>query len=44
VWVLRDGEPVAVAVTVGASDGKRTEIVKGDLAAGAAVVVDVRQR
>jgi HlyD family secretion protein len=44
VWVLRDGDPVAVPVTVGASDGKRTEIVKGDLAPGAAVIVDVRQR
>jgi HlyD family secretion protein len=27
VWMLRDGVPVAVPVTVGASDGKRTEIL-----------------
>jgi hypothetical protein len=29
-----------VAVTVGATDGKRTEIVKGELTPGQAVIVD----
>lgn len=40
VWVLRDGVPSAVPVRVGASDGKRTEIVEGDLAEGQPVIVD----
>ena len=34
VYVLRDGKPVRVAVTVGLDDDSHTEIVKGDLQAG----------
>ncbi|HZP21451.1 MAG TPA: efflux RND transporter periplasmic adaptor subunit, partial [Bauldia sp.] len=30
IWVLRDGVPVAMTVTIGASDGTWTEVVKGD--------------
>lgn len=41
VWVLRDGQPVEVAVRTGATDGIMTEIVGGDLKAGTAVIVDV---
>jgi len=41
VWVLRNGVPEALAVTVGASDGRRTQIVGGDLAPGQEVIVDV---
>ena len=40
VYVLRNGEPVAVPVTVGASDGRNTEIARGDLAPGTPVVVE----
>ncbi len=40
VWVLRDGVPVAVSVVVGVTDGRRTQIVKGDLAPGSPVIVD----
>jgi len=40
VYILRNGEPVAVAVIVGASDGRNTEITRGDLAAGTPVVVE----
>ena len=40
VYVLRNGEPVAVPVTVGASDGRNTEITRGDLAPGTPVVVE----
>jgi HlyD family secretion protein len=40
VWMLRDGVPVAVPVTVGASDGKRTEILQGEIGEGSAVIVD----
>jgi HlyD family secretion protein len=40
VFVLREGVPVAVPVVVGASDGRRTEITKGALESGEAVIVD----
>lgn len=40
IWILRDGAPEEVTVTVGATDGKRTEIVKGDLEPGQDVIVD----
>jgi HlyD family secretion protein len=38
VWVLRNGEPVAVAITTGLDDGNFTEIVQGDLHAGDLVI------
>jgi HlyD family secretion protein len=42
VWVLRDGAPVAVAVTPGISDGHVTEITGGDLQVGMLVITDQR--
>lgn len=42
VWLLRDGQPVAVSVTVGASDGRRTEVSGPGIAEGDAVIVDQR--
>ncbi len=39
VWVLRDGEPVAVPVTAGLDDDTFTEIVQGELKAGDQVIV-----
>uniref|UniRef100_UPI003137F047 efflux RND transporter periplasmic adaptor subunit n=1 Tax=Variovorax sp. YR752 TaxID=1884383 RepID=UPI003137F047 len=42
LWVLRDGQPVGVRVTVGASDGRRTEVSGPGLAEGDAVIVDQR--
>jgi HlyD family secretion protein len=38
VWVLRDGEPVAVAVATGLDDDSFTEIVSGDLKPGDLVI------
>jgi HlyD family secretion protein len=40
VWVLRDGQPAPVSLTVGASDGKRTEVLSGDITEGTPVIVD----
>ena len=40
VWVLRDGKAVAVSVAPGISDGRMTEITKGDLQAGMLVITD----
>lgn len=42
VWVLQNGEPVETAIRAGANDGRITEIVGGDLAAGDSVIVDQR--
>jgi HlyD family secretion protein len=42
VWVLRDGVPTAVPVVVGASDGRSSEIVEGDIASGDRVIIDTR--
>jgi len=44
IWVDQNGQAIAVPVTIGATDGKRTEIVKGDLAAGAPVIIDAKPR
>jgi HlyD family secretion protein len=40
IWILRDGEPVRLQVTVGASDGRRTQVTSGDLKEGDAVITD----
>jgi HlyD family secretion protein len=40
VWVLRNGVPAAVPVVIGATDGRHTEIVKGDIEPGTRVIVD----
>ena len=40
VWILRDGQPTAVAVKTGASDGKFTELRSGDIQPGQQVIVD----
>ncbi|MYZ49458.1 efflux RND transporter periplasmic adaptor subunit [Propylenella binzhouense] len=40
VWVLRDGAPAAVPVSVGATDGRETEITKGALEPAERVIVD----
>jgi len=39
LWVLRDGQPVAVPVAVGLDDDTFTEIVKGDLRPGDQVII-----
>jgi HlyD family secretion protein len=41
VWILRNGEPVAVPVTVGATDGMMTELVRGDVEPGMPLIVEV---
>jgi HlyD family secretion protein len=41
VWTLRGGAPVAIPVQVGLSDGRRSQLVAGELEVGAQVLVDV---
>ena len=43
VWVLQDGQPVEVPITVGVSDGRHTEVTGGSLAAGAQVITEAVQ-
>lgn len=38
VWILRDGQPVALPVSIGASDGKQSELTAGALKAGMRVI------
>jgi HlyD family secretion protein len=40
VWVLRQGQAVAVSVVPGISDGRHTEITGGDLADGMQVITE----
>ncbi len=39
IWVLRDGQPVAVPVTVGSSDGRMTEVTGDELTPGLPVII-----
>lgn len=41
IYVLRGGSAVPVSITTGLSDGTITEVLKGEVAAGDAVVTDV---
>jgi HlyD family secretion protein len=41
LWTLRNGEPAAITVTVGATDGHVTQIVSGAVEPGLDVIVDV---
>jgi HlyD family secretion protein len=40
LWLLRDGQPAPVQVTIGVSDDTMVEIVSGDIQPGAPVIVD----
>ncbi|WP_066333772.1 efflux RND transporter periplasmic adaptor subunit [Azohydromonas lata] len=42
LWLLQDGRPTAVAVSTGASDGRRTEVRGEGIRAGLPVIVDQR--
>ena len=41
VWTLEAGRPAMVPLTIGVTDGRMTEVVEGDLAAGMPLLVDV---
>lgn len=40
VWILRDGRPAPIAVTLGATDGKSTEIRSGQVTPGMPLIVE----
>jgi HlyD family secretion protein len=43
VWTLRDGKIFAVAIGIGATDGKMTEVTNGDIEPGMPLVVDTKR-
>ncbi|MBA6292242.1 efflux RND transporter periplasmic adaptor subunit [Colwellia sp. MB3u-70] len=40
LWLLRDGQPVAIAVTTGSTDGIKTEIINGDIETDMPLIID----
>lgn len=44
VYTLREGEPVAIEVTTGPTDGLTTEVTGGDLPEGTEVLTDIVER
>lgn len=44
VWILRDGKPTEAEVTVGLSDGQRSQITSGSIEPGDAVIVGTAAR
>jgi HlyD family secretion protein len=41
VWILKNAQPVAVPVTIGASNGVMTEVTSGNITPGTVLVIDV---
>jgi HlyD family secretion protein len=44
VYILQDGQPKAIAITLGISDGRMTEILSGDLRVGMQVITEQRAK
>jgi len=44
VWVLRDTGPEEIPIQIGATDGRFTQVLSGDIEAGLAVIVDVESK
>jgi HlyD family secretion protein len=41
VWTLKEGQPVVIPITIGATDGVMTEVLQGDVQPGTVLVTDV---
>jgi HlyD family secretion protein len=41
VWILRDGAPAAIPLTIGMTDGQWTEVKRGDVTAGTPLITGV---
>ena len=42
IWILRDGAPVSTPVILGATDGRRTEILNDGVMLGQAIIINTR--
>jgi HlyD family secretion protein len=40
VWTLRNGKPVAIPVTIGATSGIKTEIIRGEVTPGMPLIIE----
>lgn len=40
VWAVQDGQPVAIPITVGGTDGIMTQVMQGDVGPGTPLIVD----
>lgn len=40
VWVLKDGQPVPVSITIGAENGIMSEVLRGDITEGTPLVIE----
>jgi HlyD family secretion protein len=43
VWILRDGSPAAIPLAVGMTDGQWTEVTRGDVTTGSALITGVAE-
>jgi HlyD family secretion protein len=43
VWLLKEGKPAPVNVRLGVSDGKATELLKGELQAGQEIILGIQE-
>jgi len=43
VWVVKDGTPAAVALRLGVSDGRMTEVLRGEIAEGTEIILGVEE-
>ncbi|MCJ7824228.1 MAG: hypothetical protein MUP44_04965, partial [Anaerolineales bacterium] len=43
VWTLKDGNPFAIPVTIGLTDGQMTEVLAGDIEPGMELLVGIEE-
>ncbi|HEY1066425.1 MAG TPA: efflux RND transporter periplasmic adaptor subunit [Pirellulales bacterium] len=43
VWTLKDGQPTPVLIETGATDGRFTQVVSGDVTVGTVVILEIEQ-
>jgi HlyD family secretion protein len=43
VWTLRDGKLLTIAIGIGVTDGRMTEVTSGDIEPGMPLVVDLKR-
>lgn len=44
VWTLKNGQPFAIPVSIGATDGQMTEITRGEIEPGMKLLVDLERK
>jgi HlyD family secretion protein len=44
VWILKDGQPIAVPITIGSTNGSVTEVIAGEVKPGMALLTDFMEK